>query len=250
MEILGFCYLDISIIFFYIIFFILEARNVYYNLFINITLTQYLVMVLKKGFILILSLVIIVLGVSCVSAGLFDGLFGGDNKNITLTNESTSGWVEIHDDGSIQSCYMVDGVFEDLPSNVEGYNLKVALYDENGKLLKEADGSPMKGVAKASEKSNPTKLCFIGLEKNVNISVAEVKLYNPEGDVVLDKNVTFSMENVSIKHISKSTSDTDDADDDSSSYTYGKYSPKNEMELYTNQMREEQSKGTYFNPPK
>ncbi len=39
---------------------------------------------------LILSLIIVILSMSCVSAGLFDGLFGGDdNKNITLIKTIT-----------------------------------------------------------------------------------------------------------------------------------------------------------------
>ena len=198
---------------------------------------------------MILSLIIFVLSISCVSAGLFDGFFGND-KNITLIKESTSGWAEIYDDGDVQSCYLVEGVFKDLPSNVKGYNLRVALYDETGKLIKEDDGYSMESIAKSSENSNPGYLCSIGVKKLVNVSKVELKIFDDEGVVVFDKNLTFSAENMDIKHVSKSESDTNDDDNYSSTSSDSKYSNKWESELYIKEMRDAERKGTYFNPPK
>lgn len=87
---------------------------------------------MNKRLILVLSFILVLLTISCVSAGLFDGLFGSNDKNITLTNVTTNGWCNSYDDGDISSVYEIDGIFNDLPNNINDYELKVAIYDNGG----------------------------------------------------------------------------------------------------------------------
>ena len=161
-----------------------------------------MVMKLKKSYLLVLSLIIIVLSMSCVSAGLFDGLFGGedDAKNITLIKEKTHGRCTYYDSGKVHAIYSIEGVLKDLPENIDGYDLQFLVYNDNGKLLKESSATSMKYIAENSKKSEPVELGALSLDKFENVSIVKLKLINEDGTVVFDKNVTFNMENVDIEY--------------------------------------------------
>lgn len=185
---------------------------------------------MKKRYIFILSLILVILSMSCVSAGLFDGLFGGDDsdKNITLIKESTGGHCTYYDDGDIHALYFIDGVLKDLPNDIKGYDLKFSIYDENGKLIKEEYALSMKFIADHSKESDPVELGSISLDEFKNVTVTELTLYNADGVVVFDKNVTFNMDNVEIEYYHD---DNSDEDDDSVQPLFKTHSPEEQREL-------------------
>ena len=85
--------------------------------------------------------------------------------------------------------------------------------DDEGNLIKEDDGDYLDYEdVNTFKKSNPETLCFISVDRLVNVSIAEVKLYDKEGILVLDKNVTFHMENVKITHATHTTSSSSSSD--------------------------------------
>ena len=178
-----------------------------------------MVIKLKKRYILILSLILVILSMSCVSAGLFDGLFGGDgsDKNITLIKESVEISRIIYDDGEISTWYYVKGVFKDLPSDVKGYNLKISGYDENGKLIKDGDGFSMKSIAKSSKDSEPSLLGVVYDKEyeEKNISYIELTILDKDGKIVFDKNITFNLDTMDIRYETKSVSSSSDSNEDS-----------------------------------
>ena len=178
-----------------------------------------MVIKLKKRYILILSLILVILSMSCVSAGLFDGLFGGEDsdKNITLIKESVEISRIIYDDGEISTWYYVKGVFKDLPSDVKGYNLKISGYDENGKLIKDGDGFSMKSIAKSSKDSEPSLLGVVYDKEyeEKNISHIELTILDKDGKIVFDKNITFNLDTMDLRYETKSVSSSSDSDDDS-----------------------------------
>lgn len=120
-------------------------------------------------------------------------------------NESTGGNGVIFDDGEAHVTYSVNGILKDLPNDVNDYNLTITLYDKNGTLINESEGVPMETIAKHSEDSQPSILGTISIDEFVNVSFAEIKIYNSDEEVVFDENVTFHMENVIISHTTKDT---------------------------------------------
>lgn len=176
---------------------------------------------IKKILLITLIIVAILGSVSAVSAGLFDGWFGEEDidKNITLIKESTDGLAYFYDDGEIHAIYSLDGVLKDLPSDVEGYNIRVTIYDENGDFIKDEAGSSMSFVSMYSEKSEPVELGSISMDDYINVSIIELKLFDEDGTIVLDENVTFRMENMNIEKLTEEDY-ADEYDDSSNSKEY------------------------------
>lgn len=154
----------------------------------------------KRILIILLIAVVILASVNVVSAGFFDFLFGEDSndsdKNITLIKEYTYGEHFIQDKGDYTT-YELYGVLKGLPNDVTGYTLRVAIYDENKKLIREDEGfSSMYQVSDYSKRSEPAWLGYIEVNDFLNVSLYELKVYNPDGEIVLNENVTFKMENI------------------------------------------------------
>lgn len=179
---------------------------------------------------------------SCVSAGLFDGLFGGDdNKSITLTNTTTDGWCNSYDDGTSSSVYEIEGILNNLPDNVNKYELKVSIYDENGKLIKEDNGYNLKSIVRSSEKSKPSLIGMVIIDDSKNVSNIEVKLIDEEGTIVFNENTTFDMDNMDINHLTKETSSSSDDDEYEHSDWYKKY-----QDSLDKRREKEIREGTYY----
>ena len=181
-------------------------------------------MKLKKIYIFFLSLILIT-SMSCVSAGLFDGLFGEDdsNKNITLLNESTHGWARFYDDGDIYTVYYLEGVLKDLPNNIDDYTIKLAIFDEKGDLIKEDDGNSIYFISKRSEKLDPVEIGAVHIDDYKNISIIELKVFDADGIIVYDKNITFTMQNMEIDYVTKNTSNSNDDSINLSAMSYDEF---------------------------
>lgn len=169
---------------------------------------------MKKRYFLILSLLIIVLSMSFVSAGLFDGFFGENDKDISLIKESTEATRNIYDDGRVDTIYSIKGVFKDLPNDIKGYNLKISLFDEQGNLMKESDGYAMKDIARNSKDSEPHELGLIYTSEYEikNATSILLTMYNADGNIVFNKNITFNMNNMKINKLTKDKSSSSSSD--------------------------------------
>ena len=168
---------------------------------------------IKKILLISLIAIAILASVSAVSAGWF-GLFGDDNagdntdvvEDITLIKESTKGDHYIYDDGEEYTYYDLKGVIKGLPKDGEGYSFKTAIYDKSGKLIKEGDQySSMGYLSSYFKKSEPDTLSQIKIDGFKNVSFYELKVYDPNGATVLEKNITFKMENMNTFHRTKSS---------------------------------------------
>lgn len=137
-------------------------------------------------------------------------------KNITLIKESAKGSIELYDDGDIIAIYSIEGVLKDLPDNVYGYTSKIALYDENGELLKEDDGWPLDFIESYSRKSQTTELAVTSIDDDKNIQIIEYKLYDFDGNIVLDENVTISKGNIEVNHFNKADFEANSNNNDKS----------------------------------
>lgn len=185
---------------------------------------------IKKALLMLLVVLIIFTSFSAVSAGLFDGLFGGgndENVNITLIKEFTEGVRCIYeDDGSVNTYYTIKGVFKGLPKNVEEYNLIISLYDKNGKLMKKDDGYTMRGIAKSSKNSEVSTLGQISTYDNKirDAKYIGLTIYDDEGKIVFDKNITFTIENLETNYL---TIEEDHPNDTSSSSSLSSSSSSN-----------------------
>lgn len=166
-----------------------------------------MVIKLKKRYILILSFIVLLLSVSSVNAGLFD--FLGFGPNIELTDETTSGICTIYDDtGRVYTTYYINGVLKGLPDNLRDYNLKSSIYDENGKLVGEYDDIvALEWIAESSKNNEPAMIGFVTIDDFKNVSVYELKIYNPDGEMIFEDNVTFSMDKMSFDHYNESDID-------------------------------------------
>ncbi len=160
---------------------------------------------MKKSYILVISLILVVLSMSCVSAGIFDMFTDNNaelNSNITLTNESTdSDCVVFTDDDDVYTVYRVNGIFEGLPDNMTNYTLNTSIYDANGSFIQEDEGwADIDDILSASNKSEVIRLGANEIEGFKNVSVQEVKIYDADGNLVFDKNITFDMGNVNVTY--------------------------------------------------
>lgn len=141
---------------------------------------------------------------SCVSAGLFDifGEAGDGDFNITLTNESTdSDCIVFVDDDDVYTVYRVNGIFEGLPNNMTNYTLNTSIYDANGSFIQEDEGwADIDDILSASNKSEIIRLGANEINGFKNVSFQEVMLYDADGNMVFDKNVTFDMGNINVTY--------------------------------------------------
>lgn len=124
------------------------------------------------------------------------------NSNITLTNESTdSDCVVFTDDDGIFTVYRINGIFEGLPDNMTNYTLNTSIYDANGSFIQEDEGwADIDDIISSSNKSEGIRLGANEIEGFKNVSVQEVKLYDADGKLVFDKNVTFDMGNLNVTY--------------------------------------------------
>lgn len=168
---------------------------------------------LKMRNVFIVCLIFVILCMSCVYIGLFSGILF---PNIALTNESTYGSCDVFEsDGSMVTTYCVDGIFKGLPDDSSKYSLKTSIYDENGSLIdEEKDETSMAYISEASKSSQIFIISMITCEGLKNVSSIELTMYNTQGNIVFDQNLTFSMENVTIEKIN-----------DSRDYNIGKTGP-------------------------
>lgn len=116
-----------------------------------------------------------------------------DDTNITLIKEHTHGYVFVNNGSDPYYNYYVDGVLLNLPSNVEGYDLKTNFYDENGKNVHESKGN-LEILEQHSKKSDPYGMGSWQTQDPHNISNVEIIIVNPTGGIVYNQTLKFDME--------------------------------------------------------
>ena len=146
----------------------------------------------KKLYVLILGLFILLLCVSSANASLFD--FGGndnnDGKNITLIKEITSCYIYNSSSGIIHD-YKVEGVLKNIPGDANKYTIKGVFYDGNNVVGE--DERSLDYFSPSSEKSRPNTIVSIYKNESLNISKVEISITNPSGEVVFTQSVPFNM---------------------------------------------------------
>ena len=125
-----------------------------------------------------------------------------DDTNITLIRVDASGrgyWAYGSNDPYYH--YEVEGVFKNLPSNLQGYDLKAIFYDENGKFVHEG-GLDIESIAKDSLNNEITEIAGFGVYNTMyNISHIEITIDNPDGEIVFNQTIEFDMDKMDLSSL-------------------------------------------------
>lgn len=134
---------------------------------------------------------------------------GNDDTNITLIRIDASGegyWA--YGSNNPYYRYEVDGVFKNLPSDLQGYNLKANFYDENGKFVHEG-GLDIEDIAKDSANNEITEIAGFGVYNTMyNISYIEIIIDNPNGEIVFNQTIEFDMDKMDLSSLDHKPSNT------------------------------------------
>ena len=137
------------------------------------------------------------------------GSDNNDSTNITLIRIDAYGrgyWAYGSNDPYYH--YGVEGVFKNLPSNLQGYDLKASFYDENGKFVHEG-GLDIEDIAEDSQKNEITEIAGFGVYNTMyNISYIEITIDNPQGDIVFNQTIEFDMEKMDLSSLDHKPSNT------------------------------------------
>lgn len=146
--------------------------------------------------ILIGAIAIITIIIMSGAVSAFD-LFGNSDTddNITLIKNETSGKAYISSyDNQPRYNYYLDGDFKNLPSNLEGYELKSTFYGENNSFIHTYDPD-LKDVI---EYPSSYHVAYFEAHKFYNITKIEVTIYNPDGEVVFNQTYDFDMNKIDL----------------------------------------------------
>lgn len=142
------------------------------------------------------------------------GAFGNSDDNITLIKNETSGRAFWTMDGKAYYSYDINGVFKNLPSNLEGYDLKVNFYDKNGTFLHEG-GRDIEDVASDSQNNEVTYIGTFGAYKSYDIKKIEVIIEDAEGKIVFNETYEFDMDKMDLTSLDHEPTTTSNSSSDS-----------------------------------
>ncbi len=131
------------------------------------------------------------------NSGVFDET--NEGRNITLVKESTSGYAFISS-GEVVYYYDVRGVLLNIPKDPTGFTFETTFLDENGKRVGKW-GEMLDLLTFSTEYSDPTSLGFMSKNSLVNVSNAEVVVFNPRGEKVFNQTVEFNMDEFDFSRI-------------------------------------------------
>lgn len=114
-------------------------------------------------------------------------------KNITLIKEDTSGYVFVNNGSDPYYNFYVKGVLLNLPSNIDGYDLKTIYYGEDGKNIHEYKGN-IQRVASDSSKSEQSILGAWQTQDPQNVSKVEIIIINPTGETIFNQTLKYDMD--------------------------------------------------------
>ena len=118
---------------------------------------------------------------------------GDEELDIKLIKESTNGFSYKTTTNDSYYNYYVKGVLLNLPSNIEGYDLKAKFYGESNEFLHESDEN-IEYVASNSKVSDIATIGFWGTYDHHNVTEVEIIVIDPKGEIVFNQSVEFDME--------------------------------------------------------
>lgn len=116
-----------------------------------------------------------------------------DDTNIKLIKAETSGYVFVNNGSDPYYNYYLDGVLLNLPSNIEGYDLKTIFYGENNEFLHEDDGY-LEWMVDSFAKSEQDLLGSWQTQDPKNVSKIEVIIIDPQGETIFNETVKYDMD--------------------------------------------------------
>ena len=131
--------------------------------------------------------------------GVTDNSYG-EVKEITLIKENIKGSVYKNSEGKIETYYYVDGAFKNLPKKIDGYNLILYFYDDEGKYIGE-DDAYMPYVKEYSDKSEPYLLGATSANGVRNLSYVQLEMTDPNGDIVLNETINYDINKLDLSDI-------------------------------------------------
>lgn len=145
---------------------------------------------LIHGIIINIAIITIVL---CIFVAPTIDIGSNDDTNITLIKEETSGYVFVNNGSDQYYNFYVKGVLLNLPSKLEGYDLKTIFYGENGKNIHEDKGY-IRSVASDSAKSEQSVIGSWQTQNPQNVSKVEIIIMNPKGETIFNQTVKYDMD--------------------------------------------------------
>lgn len=116
-----------------------------------------------------------------------------DDTNIKLIKAETSGYVFVNNGSDPYYNYYLDGVLLNLPSDIEGYDLKTIFYGENNEFLHEDDGY-LEWMVDSFAKSEQDLLGSWQTQDPKNVSKIEVIIIDPMGEIIFNETVKYDMD--------------------------------------------------------
>lgn len=166
------------------------------------------------GVIAILAIIVIIMGALLVPNITSNAT---DDANITLIKAESSGSA-FYGYGTNQECYNynLNGVFRNLPDNLQGYDLKSTFYDENGEYLHDSS-EDIENVAEHSANDESYGVAHWQAHKLYNVSKIEVVILDPDGNVVFNETYDYDMKKMDLSGLDHEPTTTTDSSANSTS---------------------------------
>ena len=115
------------------------------------------------------------------------------DADIKLIKAETSGHVFVNNGSDPYYNYYLDGVLLNLPSDIEGYDLKTIFYGENNEFLHEDDGY-LEWMVDSFAKSEQDLLGSWETQDPKNVSKIEVIIIDAMGEIIFNETVKYDMD--------------------------------------------------------
>ncbi len=139
---------------------------------------------------LVLIILVVIVGGTIIFTSLGGGSTGPKVENVTLTITEVGGW-----GGSSSYSLYTEALFEHVPSNLEGYNIKTSYYDKNNNLI----GSETESLKSAYYKTDYSIMIgYYTTYKKPNPDHVSVEIIN-DGNTI--NNYTYKFDQSQIEYL-------------------------------------------------
>ncbi len=132
-----------------------------------------------------LILIIVVIAIIIIAALSMTSVFSGPLK---LVKTGVSGH-EGSSNGNPIYNYYIEGEFINMPFDKDGYDIKCDFYNTDGKMVG-SDSQPLSYC----DSSSPTTIGYLQSNSLIEMDHVEIRVYDPQGEVVLQQTIDYNMD--------------------------------------------------------
>ena len=153
---------------------------------------------------IIIGVLVVIIIALCAVIVMPHNETANDDSNITLIKADTEGYASVTD-GKEYYHYYLTGVLQNLPENLDGYDVKTRFYGSDGKYLD--DDGDMYDIARSSANSQKTTLGAVTPNEDYHMEKVVISVIDPNGKIVFNDTIKFDMNKFDYSDLNGESSD-------------------------------------------